>query len=206
LCSYHKGTKRSPGIQQIDGIPVTIEERVAAVAERVAGNHSEINKTRWRLCVYEALQGAVSPSALNTIKYLSLPNCHLYFVNLFSLQQLEFLDLSGNPLREVYGVQRAEKLQYLNLSGCVNLQLDDTLKRLSRLRRLVKVSFCLIDLHREYNELQGSACLGTVVRLHTLPPRHPLNPTYRAAVLDALAGLNRNFMEIDNVRTRDRAE
>jgi Leucine-rich repeat (LRR) protein len=137
--SYQQGTKRSPGIQQIDNLPVSIEERVAAVAEFEGNNFGEINKTRWRLCIYESLHGAITSNALTNIKHLALANCHLYFVNLFSFSKLEYLDLSGNPLREVYGIQKANQLQVLNLSGCPNLQLDDTLKRLSRLRRLVKV-------------------------------------------------------------------
>ena len=99
-------------------------------------------------------------------------------------------------LGQVYGLERVSSLRFLNLSGCENLDLENTLQRLGRTRTLEQASFCSLPLEK-WLEFDPVAVLDEAEE--SLFMRHPCSGSYRRAVLSALLPLNRCLTHIDTV-------
>ena len=105
----------------MDGKPVSIEERVIAAYSvnkkedvhslRYILGSSSHNVFRWKLnliAYYGNFQVHMN-GYLSRIRHLRLPNKNLVAVNIKSLLSLELLDLSGNALRTVEGLEFATR-------------------------------------------------------------------------------------------------
>eukprot|EP01114_Cavostelium_apophysatum_P010445 TRINITY_DN2416_c0_g1_i11.p1 TRINITY_DN2416_c0_g1~~TRINITY_DN2416_c0_g1_i11.p1 ORF type:complete len:2801 (+),score=908.52 TRINITY_DN2416_c0_g1_i11:43-8445(+) len=139
-----KGTNRSTGLVELDGSPISMDERVNAV--QIHGKKkSAALLHKWNLCLMD-YYGHVqlrTPGFLSNIKHCRMPSMNLSMVDLRGFFSLEVLDLSGNNLIEVDGINELPNLRLLNLSGNSNLDLPTTLQSLKENVLLEQVSFAI---------------------------------------------------------------
>lgn len=173
------GTNRSTGIVELDGNPISADERVAAV-QLLSKNKVDPQIFRWNLALmdYYGHRQVRSPDFLSQVKHLKLSNCNLSAVDLRGRFSIEVLDLSGNNLETVLGLDELPRLRFLNLSGNPELKLQETLTSLKDAVLLEQVSFCVME--------EGHK-------------RNPDSRKYRNKVLVALLMNNPDLRWIDNV-------
>ncbi|KAL6041595.1 hypothetical protein QOT17_024850 [Balamuthia mandrillaris] len=175
-----KGYNHAPGLRSLDGKLISLEERIEAF-ERIKSKKRKISigEYRWEtyLIDYCGHLQIRTPEYANRLRHLMLPSCQFTSVDLSPFTSLELLDLSGNFLTKVEGLEALSHLKFLNLSGNVKLNLVDTLERLAKAKTLQQVSFCL------------------TVKGHK---RHPDNKKYRQTVLQALLHRNEKLRWLDN--------
>lgn len=176
------GDNRAPGIQQVDGKVVTIEERVTAI---VAFEKKENpNALRWRLNLiqyYGSFQLQIK-DFLARIRHLKLPNKTLQQINIKNMPNLEILDLSGNNLRTVDGIEFLTRLKYLNLYDNPKLSLRETLPKLQRTNTLEHVFFGVHTKdHKHYSPPFPFSALHTSAATSNNRSTPPLsNPSHNA--------------------------
>eukprot|EP01119_Soliformovum_irregulare_P019621 TRINITY_DN6257_c0_g1_i1.p1 TRINITY_DN6257_c0_g1~~TRINITY_DN6257_c0_g1_i1.p1 ORF type:complete len:1295 (+),score=537.13 TRINITY_DN6257_c0_g1_i1:416-4300(+) len=145
ITRYHVGDSRSLGISQIDGRKVSYEEKITAVIR--ASKNSEfrkiVGKYAWDLALvrlhgHGILQENPRKSQLKDLK---LPSCHLtHSVDVGNFLGMVQLDFSGNSLVKVKNLGFLENLRFLNLSGNPRLDINRVLEQLERCLFLEQLS------------------------------------------------------------------
>jgi Leucine-rich repeat (LRR) protein len=128
------GTNRRPGLLELDGQPVTLEDRITAIAEE--GSPSMQDHERWQLlkiAAFGAHQLRHDPSYVASIRNARFANCNLGTVNLASFTGLAVVDLSHNRLsgQGAEGLSELTALRSLNLSGNRALEADRVVRALN---------------------------------------------------------------------------
>lgn len=189
------GTNRSTGLIELDGNPISLEERITAITS-LSKSKQDPQLYRWNLALmeYYGHRQVRSPDFLSNVKHLKLPHCNLSMVDLRGRFSIEVLDLSGNNLETVLGLNELprfssfdsknipfillKRLRFLNLSGNSRLKLGEVLDSLKEDVVLEQVSFCVTEENHKH---------------------HPDNRKYRDKVLVALLMNNPDLRWIDNV-------
>jgi Leucine-rich repeat (LRR) protein len=105
-----KGTNRCTGLLDLDGSPISLEERINAVTEH-GKKKTDGQLHRWNLALmdYYGHQQMRTPNFLSHIRHLKLPNTNLSVIDLRGLFSLEVIDLSGNALITLDGLKELPK-------------------------------------------------------------------------------------------------
>ena len=122
---YLPGTNRQLGIVQCNMKSITLDERMNAIGSMIGRNDSkQVESMRWKLHViqlYGHLQLTTMSHCINT---LTLTGCNLQYADVASLINLISLNLSGNKLIRINGLEQCKQLQYIDVKG--NTQLSHT--------------------------------------------------------------------------------
>lgn len=175
---YLRGSNRTTGLVELDEVPITIDERIAAL---------EANKTsidipmwRWKYMIMQTFghMQIKTPDVVSKIKSLSYPRSRLTVVELSGFTSVELLDLSKNSLKDVAGLECLHKLRFLNLSDNPKLKWKAVLSKLRNVTTLEKANLCVT--------MEGH-------------PRQADNKKYRAYVLKELLLNNPDLFAVDEV-------
>ncbi|PRP78118.1 class VII unconventional myosin [Planoprotostelium fungivorum] len=176
-----KGTNRCPGLITLDDEAISMDERITAI-EKYSKKKRDGLMVRYALSLidYYGHHQMKTPNYLNAIKHLRLPKMKLSMVDVKGMYSLEVLDVAGNDLTMVEGLNELLNLRVLNLSGNPLLELEKTFKDLANHEQLEQLSFAIVgnDMH----------------------PHYINSKTYRERVLKALLPRNRYFGWLDNIR------
>jgi Leucine-rich repeat (LRR) protein len=134
-----KGTNRCPGLVTLDGIPITIDQRIEAQQFYQDFTADQTNILRWNYAIinlYGHHQIRKVPDFIKRVRKMTMSNCNLSYVDLRSFTSLQFVDLSKNNITKVDGLLSLRRLRYLDLSSNPNLPKEDVISQLSRLKKL----------------------------------------------------------------------
>jgi hypothetical protein len=169
-------------------------------------------------------ESSSSSTSSNGESTLVLRDCQLFAVQLAQLpwrHSIVGLDLAGNPLRQVAGLEELGQLRWVNLSGCPHLDLEDTLGRLSQAGQFLEEVSLGLTNRSEAQELWQLPVdqYGCVEQKYFQPysgqqqkewllQRHPLSLEYRMFVLEQLLDLHLSLYIIDGLKVSvyERAE
>lgn len=105
-----RGTNRIPGLQEIEGTPITLEERVAA--NELWANHNDPHDNpqayRWYMNICAKYGHAQVKSELHKMISCAFPSKNLMHCSLAGFFMLQHLDLSGNNLSEIGSLEQLE--------------------------------------------------------------------------------------------------
>ena len=177
MTRYLAGSNRASGLQEVDGKPIAIKERVAAVA--MFGKKKDLPAFAFETHVVNYIGRAQMRDAnyVANIRELQLPSASLVEVSLRGMHQLEFLDLSGNHIVVLAALDECTRLRFVNLSGNADLDVKTTVATMVKaLQRLEQLSLCVLAAGNK---------------------RHPDNAKYRQYVLTALLQRNRKLDWLD---------
>jgi Leucine-rich repeat (LRR) protein len=177
MTRYLAGSNRASGLQEIDGKPIAIKERVAAMTSY--GNKKDLPAFTFETHVVNYIGRAQMRDAnyVANIRELQLPNAAISEVSLRGMQHLEFLDLSGNHIVAVGALEDCVRLRFVNLSGNAELDAKHTVGVMAKAQqRLEQLSLCVLAAGHK---------------------RHPDSPKYRQYVLTALLQRNRKLDWLD---------
>jgi hypothetical protein len=177
MTRYLAGSNRASGLQEIDGKPIAIKERVAAMT--AYGKKKDVPAFAFETHVVNYIGRAQMRDAnyVANIRELQLPNATISEVSLRGMQHLEFLDLSGNHIVTVGALEDCVRLRFVNLSGNAELDAKHTVGVMAKAQqRLEQLSLCVLAAGHK---------------------RHPDSPKYRQYVLTALLQRNRKLDWLD---------
>jgi Leucine-rich repeat (LRR) protein len=172
------GSNFAPGILELDGEKVTLEERCAAV-ELHAQKTVDSDAMRWQLSCVDFFGRAQYESQAGLAKYCILPDKMLAMAALDSLINLRVLDLSRNNLTTLSGLEKLSHLLYLDLSNNPKLNLTQVLGQLM-CATLQQVMFFVDD---GKNHARSD----------------PTKPAYRNQILSALLLANPQLNYVDEI-------
>jgi Leucine-rich repeat (LRR) protein len=127
------GSNRATGLLELDGKPVTIEERVRAIVSQTSGRQEDFH--RWSLnliALYGHAQLRNNVDFVRCVRNLAMPDRNLAAVDLRQFVGLEVVDLSKNRLERVQGVENLVQLRVLKVSNNPGLKLDALLHAMTR--------------------------------------------------------------------------
>jgi Leucine-rich repeat (LRR) protein len=137
-----RGSNWSTGLAELDGEPITLEERVSALqhasslssssSSSGAWKHPDAELTRWYLTLFAHFGRRELASAAGCAKYCVLPNRKLGVADLSALTGLRVLDLSWNALASISGLSALRHLHFLDLSNNPKLSLTSVLLQVLR--------------------------------------------------------------------------
>lgn len=176
-----RGSNRTPGLLEIEGTPIQLEERVGA--NELWANHNDPHDNpqvfRWFMSMCSKYGHVQVKTQLHKMISCSFPSKNLMFASLTGFFMLQHLDLSGNHLSDVGSLEQMELLRIVNLSENPKLSTSKILKQVSQCTRLESFSFFV-----------------------TTPADHKRTPgskSYRQSVLKAILFLNRALTVVDNI-------
>jgi Leucine-rich repeat (LRR) protein len=200
-----KGTNRMPGLQRLDRTPITLAERICAVELGTASKGTKLakdakkksavvagQKEMWHLRLIEYFGHAAcnTPGFFSRVRHLKLPFSEITFLDLSGFAQLEVIDLSGNELSDVPGLDDSHQhLKFLNLSGNSHLDLRAVLPRLKQHRSLKYASFFHDQMYNSSNAQAKDAKSATVFADEA---------TYRSVIFNVLLPTCPSLSFLDN--------
>jgi len=176
---FLRGSNRTTGLVELDGVPLSIEERINAISENKTSINVELWRWRYHIISHYGQKQIQDKKIATQIKNCIFVKCKLSVVHLENFVGLLYLDLSKNSIREIYGLEVLQHLQYLNLSENTKLPWQNILSRqLINTTTLEQVSFFVS------NEAH---------------PRRKTNTKYRMRVLHYLLDRNHNLVVVDEM-------
>lgn len=169
------GSNRHVGLQELDGVAITDDERLKALATIGQVKPDQLEQKRWEMQLihfYGHTQLRTSGYA-GRVTMLQLPKRGLVYATVGNFTNLKALDLRRNDLAAVVGLEKLTCLMYVDLSGNRRLDIEQTIQQLANPQ------------------------LTTLVQLHlSVDIQKPLVKT-RELVLSKLAVKNKNLLAID---------
>ncbi|KAJ3450828.1 protein phosphatase 1 regulatory subunit sds22-related [Anaeramoeba flamelloides] len=143
-CRYLRGTNRQPGLASLDGAPVDMTEYLFSLQRIGKESKKTIESKKWILSqinYFGHYQLTQFPGFLKKVTIGNFSNWELKKVNIKSYRNLVVLKLRNNNLKTVEGLNRLKTLQLLDLSKNKELNLDNILDQLVKLKSLLSVCF-----------------------------------------------------------------
>ena len=111
-----QGLNRSPGLQQLDGAAITFDQRMAAYATHAPNSKQQSAVERWRLLLIQQLGHVQLQTIPGNFVSLHMPSRPLLeFADVSALTGLVSLDLRGNKLKAVGGLEKLVRLRVLDV-------------------------------------------------------------------------------------------
>jgi len=143
------GTNRMPGLQTIDDVNISTDERIKAI-KKYCKKEEQVKFFRWELALVERFghkQLRFIPQFMSRgITKLVFRKANLEYVDVTQFRALEYLDLSLNrSLIEIAGIEHCRRIKFLNLTACTKMRsqtdgfpkLMEQLSTMSNLRHIV---------------------------------------------------------------------
>jgi Leucine-rich repeat (LRR) protein len=173
------GNNRAPGLLELDGVEVSLEERCSAIEMHATSKQGlDMDGLRWQLTAIEFFGRAQLAQAPECAKYCIMPDRQLTVAQLERLVNLRVVDLSRNNLTSVAGLDQLRSLVYVDFSNNPKLNLAQVLQQLS-CTTLLQVMF----FDESKNHARGD----------------PTKPAYRNQILNALLMSNPHLNYVDEI-------
>jgi Leucine-rich repeat (LRR) protein len=179
-----RGRNRTPGLQELDALPVTLEQRVQAYEKIAMNGKVQSQRERWRLMLiqqYGHRQLIEIPQKFTKLAISGKPE--LLYADVSAFTGLLSLDLSGCKLKTIEGLELLTKLKYIDVRFNPELNTKLVIAQLQQLgASLVWAS--LARSEEEMNDFTGlrmkflSALLGQCPYLRVLDHRDILVQEY----------------------------
>ncbi|GAM21569.1 hypothetical protein SAMD00019534_047440 [Acytostelium subglobosum LB1] len=176
-----KGTNRMCGLVQIDDVAVTKEERIKAIEAFEPANPAAAASYRWRMTLIERFghkQLQTIPDYLTKVKGIQFARLNLSACDISMFISVQVMDLSGNHLSSLNGLQNLKFVRILHLHDNPELDTSIVLQQLTHTDTLESFTFYVNNT-------------PTVQRSQT-------SMEYRALILQLLVPKNRNLLLVDN--------
>ncbi len=173
------GTNRAPGLLELDGVDIGLEERCMAIEAHASSKQGlDVESLRWQLTTIDFFGRAQLAHCPEGAKYCILPDKKLTVASLERLTNMRVLDLSRNNLASISGLEHLSQLVYVDLSNNPKLNLTQVLQQLT-CTTLHQVIF----FDDSKNHARGD----------------PTKPAYRNQVLSALLMSNPHLNYVDEI-------
>lgn len=105
-----RGSNRSPGLLEVEGVQITLEERVAA--NEMWANHNDPHDNphafRWFMSLCAKYGHVQLKTQIHKMISCTFPGKNLMYANLAGFFMIQHLDLSSNNLPEIGGLEQLE--------------------------------------------------------------------------------------------------
>jgi Leucine-rich repeat (LRR) protein len=138
-CINLRGTNRALGLQEIDGEPVTLLERIEALRKYSGLPDDRVDLLGWSYLLikeYGHFQLRMIPNFLDGLTTVVLSRQGLGSADFSAFRNAQVIDASENDLVSVTGLQYVTQLRYLDLSVNPKLKHDNVLKQLKHTQNL----------------------------------------------------------------------
>eukprot|EP00698_Gefionella_okellyi_P022880 TRINITY_DN7670_c0_g1_i1.p1 TRINITY_DN7670_c0_g1~~TRINITY_DN7670_c0_g1_i1.p1 ORF type:complete len:2182 (-),score=499.73 TRINITY_DN7670_c0_g1_i1:26-6466(-) len=128
-----RGSNRNIGLLDLDGQQVTDDERLEALTKLAHMKPPELEAARWhmQLIHYYGHYQLRTLGYLSKVTIMQIPRHKLTVADLREFVNLRVLDLSGNDLQFVSGLEKLQRLEYVDISNNRLLKVEVVLEQLS---------------------------------------------------------------------------
>ncbi|KAG2378018.1 hypothetical protein C9374_008640 [Naegleria lovaniensis] len=141
-----KGNNRNVGLLELDDTIITIDHRLKAIKKYSPSvTDDDLRRLRWNYNLinhygHHQLRKLCNGQFMSIVTKLVLTDCHLTLADLNYFVSLEYIDLHGNNLLKIIGLEKLKNLRFIDVSGNPKLNRDEVTQALGKLSSLIHVS------------------------------------------------------------------